>query len=71
MYFTCSLYVRKKECNNSHSIRKDILKEKVVTEINNFNKKKIESLNRKIIYNLINMIYLNKDGSIKMEFKRK
>ena len=71
MYYICSLYVRKKECNNNHSIRKDILEEKVVTEINNFNKKKIKRLNRKNIYDLINMIYLNEDGSIKIEFKMK
>ena len=71
MYYTCSLYVRKKECDNNHSIRKDILEEKVVTEINNFNKKKIKRLNRKNIYDLINMIYLNEDGSIKIEFKMK
>ena len=70
-YYTCSLYVRKKECNNNHSIRKDILEEKVVTEINNFNKKKIKRLNRKNIYDLVNMIYLNQDGSVKIEFKKK
>ena len=57
MYYTCSLYVRKKECDNNHSIRKDILEEKVVTEINIFNKRKIKRLNRKNIYDLINMIY--------------
>jgi hypothetical protein len=28
-------------------------------------------LNRKYIYDLINMIYLNQDGSIKIEFKKK
>ena len=71
MYYTCSLYVRKKECNNNYSIRKDILEEKVVTEINIFNKRKIKRLNRKNIYDLINTIYLNKDGSIKIEFKMK
>ena len=71
MYYTCSLYVRKKECDNNHSIRKDILEEKVVTKINIFNKRKIKRLNRKIIYDLINMIYLNHDGSIKIEYKRK
>ena len=71
MYYTCSLYVRKRECDNNHSIRKDILEEKVVTEINIFNKRKIKRLNRKNIYDLINMIYLNEDGSIKIEFKMK
>ena len=71
MYYTCSLYVRKKECDNNHSIREDILEEKVVTEINIFNKRKIKRLNRKNIYDLINMIYLNKDGSVKIEFKKK
>ena len=71
MYYTCSLYVRKKECDNNNSIRKDILEEKVITEVNNFIKKKIKRLNRKNIYDLINMIYLNKDGSIKIEYKRK
>ena len=71
MYYTCSLYVRKKECDNNHSIGEDILEEKVVTEINIFNKRKIKRLNRKNIYDLINMIYLNKDGSVKIEFKKK
>ena len=60
-----------KECDNNHSIRKDILEEKVVTEINNFNKKKIKRLNRKNIYDLINMIYLNKDGLIDIKYKLK
>ena len=36
-----------------------------------FNKRKIKRLNRKNIYDLINMIYLNKDGSVKIEFKKK
>ena len=58
-----------KECDNNHSIREDILEEKVVTEINIFNKRKIKRLNRKNIYDLINMIYLNEDGLIKIEFK--
>ena len=40
--------------------------------VNNiFNKRKIKRLNRKNIYDLINMIYLNKDGSVKIEFKKK
>ena len=71
MYYTCSLHVRKKECYNKQSIRKDILEEKVLKEINNLNKKKIKKLNRKIIYDLINMIYLNKDNSIKIEYIKK
>ena len=33
--------------------------------------KKIDKLNRKYIFDLINMIYLNQDGLIKIEFKRK
>ena len=33
--------------------------------------KKIDKLNRKYIFDLINMIYLNKDGSIKIELKNK
>lgn len=60
-----------KGCNNKHTIRKDILEEKVITEINNRQAKKIDKLNRKYIFDLINMIYLNQDGSIKIEFKRK
>lgn len=71
MYYICSLYVRKRECDNKHSIRKDILEEKVSEEINNRRSIKIDKLNRKNIYDLINMIYLNKDGSIKIEFKMK
>ena len=70
-YYACSSYVRKRGCNNKHTIRKDILEEKVVTEINNRQATKIDELNRKYIYNLLNMIYLNKDGSIKIEYKKK
>ena len=70
-YYACSSHVRKRGCNNKHTIRKDILEEKVITEINNRHAKKIDKLNRKYIFDLINMIYLNQDGSIKIEFKRK
>ena len=70
-YYACSSHVRKRGCNNKHTIRKDILEEKVSTEINNRQAKKIDKLNRKYIFDLINMIYLNKGGSIKIEFKRK
>lgn len=42
MYYTCSLYVRKKECDNNHSIRKDVLEEKVSEEINNRRSIKID-----------------------------
>ena len=70
-YYACSSHVRKRGCNNKHTIRKDILEEKVITEINNRQAKKIDKLNRKYIFDLINMIYLNQDGSIKIEFKRK
>lgn len=34
-YYACSSHVRKSGCNNKHTIRKDILEEKVITEINN------------------------------------
>ena len=70
-YCACSSHVRKRGCNNKHTIRKDILEEKVITEINNRQDTKIDKLNRKYIFDLINMIYLNQDGSIKIEFKRK
>ena len=70
-YYACSSYVRKRGCDNKHTIRKNILEEKVITEISNRQTTKIDKLNRKYIYDLINMIYLNKDGSIKIEFKRK
>lgn len=70
-YYACSSHVRKRGCNNKHTIRKDIFEEKVITEINNRQDTKIDKLNRKYIFDLINMIYLNKDGSIKIEFKRK
>ena len=45
--------------------------EKVITEINNRQAKKIDKLNRKYIYDLINMIYLNKDGLIDIKYKLK
>lgn len=70
-YYACSSYVRKRGCDNKHTIRKNILEEKVITEISNRQTTKIDKLNRKYVYDLINMIYLNKDGSIKIEFKRK
>ena len=70
-YYACSSHVRKRGCNNKHTIRKDILEEKVITEINNRQAKKIDKLNRKYIFDLINMIYLNQDGSIKIEYKKK
>lgn len=70
-YYACSSYVRKRGCNNKHTIRKDILEKNVITEINNRQATKIDRLNRKHIYDLINMIYLNKDGSINIEYKRK
>lgn len=70
-FYACSSYVRKRGCNNKHTIRKDILEEKVITEINDRQASKINKLNRKYIYDLINMIYLNKDGLIKIEYKRK
>lgn len=34
-YYACSSHVRKRGCNNKHTIRKDFLEEKVITEINN------------------------------------
>ena len=70
-YYACSSYVRKRGCKNKHTVRKDILEEKVITEINNKQAKKIDKLNRKYIFDLINMIYLNKDGSVKIELKKK
>ena len=63
--------MRKRGSDNKHTIRKDILEEKVITEISNRQTTQIDKLNRKNIYDLINMIYLNKDGTIKIEFKRK
>ena len=69
--YACSSHVRKRGCKNKQTLRKDILEEKVIIEINNRQAKKIDKLNRKYIFDLINMIYLNQDRSIKIEFKRK
>ncbi|MFU2362328.1 MAG: KilA-N domain-containing protein, partial [Clostridiales bacterium] len=44
-YYACSSHVRKRGCNNKHTIRKDILEEKVITEINNRQDTKIDKLN--------------------------
>ena len=52
-YYACSSHVRKRGCNNKHTIRKDILEEKVITEINNRQDTKIDKLNRKYIFDLI------------------
>ncbi len=68
-YYACSSHVRKRGCNNKNTLRKDILEKKVIKEINDRQAIKIDKLNRKYIFDLINMIYLNKDGSIKIEFK--
>ena len=70
-YYACSSHVRKRGCNNKRTIRKDILEEKVIIEINKRQASKIDKLNRKYIYDLIDMIYLNQDGSTKIEFKKK
>lgn len=70
-YYACSSYVRKRGCSNKKTIRKDILEEKVIMEINNIHNRKIGKLNRKYIYDLINMIYLNKDGLVNLELKKK
>lgn len=70
-YYACSSYVRKRGCNNKHTIRKDILEEKVIAEMNNKQAIRIDKLNRKHIYDFINMIYLSKDDSIKIELKIK
>lgn len=70
-YYACPSYVRKRGCNNKNTLRKDILEKKVIKEINDRQAIKIDKLNRKYIFDLINMIYLNKGGSIKIEFKRK
>lgn len=48
-YYACSSHVRKRGCNNKHTIRKDFLEEKVITEINNRQDTKIDKLNRKYI----------------------
>lgn len=70
-YYACSSHVRKRGCNNKHTVRKDILEKKVIIEINNRQATKIDKLNRKDIYDLINMIYLNKDGLIDIKYKLK
>ena len=70
-YYACSSYVRKRGCNNKNTLRKDILEKKVIKEINDRQAIKIDKLNRKYIFDLINMIYLNEDGSVKIEFKMK
>ena len=70
-YYACSSYVRKRGCDNKHTIRKDILEEKVITEISNRQAIKIDKLNRKYIFDLINMIYLNQDGLIDIKYKLK
>ena len=70
-YYACSSHVRKRGCNNNHTMRKDILEAKVLAKINNRQATQINKLNRKHIYDLINMLYLNQDGSIKIDYKRK
>ena len=64
-------YYAKRECNNKNTLRKDILEKKVIKEINDRQAIKIDKLNRKYIYDLINMIYLNKDGLIDIKYKLK
>jgi len=50
---------------------RNLLEKKLITEINNRQDSKIDKLNRKYIYDLINIIYLKKAGSTKIELKKK
>jgi len=68
VYYYCSSYVRNKECT-SHSINKIKLEELVKKEI--FKKKKIENLNRKILSDIIEDIYVKENKEIEIKFKER
>ena len=69
-YYACSSYVRKRGCNNKNTIRQDVLEKNLIEEINNKQIAKIDKLNRKYINDLINVIYLNVNGLINVEYKK-
>ncbi len=66
VYYYCSSYVRNKECT-SHSINKIKLEELVKKEIS----KKIENLNRKILSDIIENIYVKENKEIEIKFKER
>lgn len=66
VYYYCSSYVRKKECT-SHSINKIKLEELVKQEM--FKKMKSVNLNRKILSDIIDNIYVKENKEIEIKFK--
>lgn len=69
-YYACSSYVRKRGCDNKNTIRKDILEKNLIDEINNKQIATIDKLSRKYINDLINVIYIEEDGSVMAEYKK-
>lgn len=70
IYYACSSYVRKRGCDNKNTIRKDILEKNLIDEINNKQIATIDKLSRKYINDLINVIYIEEDGSVMAEYKK-
>lgn len=68
IYYYCSYYVRNKECT-SHSINKVKLEELVKKEISK--KKKVEDLNRSLISDMIDNIYVKENKQIDIKFKER
>ena len=66
IYYYCSSYIKDKKCLK-YSINKKKLEQMVKDEITK--KYNIEVLNRKLVNELIDMIYITDKNNIKIEFK--
>lgn len=67
IYYYCSNYVRNKKCTK-HGINKQKLEEKVLKEINKKHHE-ITKLDRKILNELVDIIYISENKEIKIKFK--
>ena len=66
IYYYCSSYIKDKSCFK-YSINKKKLEQMVKDEI--IKKINIEQLDRKVLNELIDMIYITNKNNIKIEFK--
>ena len=66
VYYYCSFYIKDKNCLR-YSINKKKIEQMVKDEINK--KNDIEQLDRKVLNELIDMIYITDKNNIKIDFK--
>ena len=70
VYYYCSSYIKNKSCIK-YSINKKKLEKLVIEELNRFLSLQLNNLNRELLNNNINMIYVIDKNNIKIEFKNK